>query len=127
MSTTAPHIFFHDEMYDAQFARTLTAINAGMADLGEAFATAAQLGHKPTADEWHDAWRTRADRTAAVADGSEATVTRGGALLRASEYYRQAYFFLRHDLTDQRLLDAYARHVATFRAAVERPTSTPRS
>ena len=39
------------------------------------------------------------------------------AYLRASEYYRQAFFFLRHDLADPRLLDAYRKHVECFEAA----------
>ena len=90
-----------------------------MADLGECFATAAELGHKPSPDQWYDAWRRRADRTGAIADGSPDPVTRRSAWLRASEYYRQAFFFLRHDIHDPRLLDAYRRHVATFVAAAE--------
>ena len=37
--------------------------------------------------------------------------------LRASEYYRQAFYFLRSDLDDRRLQDTYRAHVDTFRAA----------
>jgi dienelactone hydrolase len=112
-----PTIVFDDDMYDAQFGRTLTASYAGMADLGEAFATAHEIG-TPTPQRWHDAWRSRADATAAIADASGDPTTRRGALLRASEYYRQALFFLRHDVDDPRLLDAHRRHVETFRAAL---------
>ena len=115
MSTT---LFFRDDTYDGQLGRTLTAARAGMADIGEAMATARAIGKRANPTSWHDGWRARADRTAAIADSSTQPATKRGALLRASEYYRQAYFFLRHDLDDARLQDAYARHVATFQAAV---------
>ncbi|MET0327047.1 MAG: alpha/beta fold hydrolase [Ilumatobacteraceae bacterium] len=112
-----PTVVFDDEMYDAQFARTLSAGNAGMADLGECFATAHEIG-KPTPQTWHDGWRSRADAVAAIADATTVPATRRSALLRASEYYRQALFFLRHDIADARLLDAHRRHVETFQAAL---------
>jgi hypothetical protein len=41
-----------------------------------------------------------------------------GAYLRASEYRRQSYFFLRHDLRDARLLAAYRAHVENFQSAM---------
>ena len=41
------------------------------------------------------------------------------AYLRASEYYRQSYFFLRHDLGDPRLRAAHRAHVETFQSAME--------
>ena len=108
-------LVFGDDTYDPQLARTLTAVNAGMADLGEAMATARQIGKHPTAVSWYDAWMARADLVADLADASTDPMTRRDALLRASEYYRQAYFFLRHDLDDERLHTMYRRHVETFR------------
>lgn len=113
--STNHSIVFGDDTYDPQLARTLTAINAGMADLGEAMATAHQIGRHPTPLSWYDAWLARADLVADLADAAIDPVTRREALLRASEYYRQAYFFLRHDLDDERLHTAYRRHVETFR------------
>ena len=41
------------------------------------------------------------------------------AYLRASEYHRQSYFFLRHDLGDPRLRAAHRAHVETFQSAME--------
>jgi hypothetical protein len=41
------------------------------------------------------------------------------AYLRASEYWRQAWFFLRHDLDDPRLQDGWRRHRHTFRSSME--------
>ena len=37
--------------------------------------------------------------------------------MRASEYRRQSWYFLRSDLDDPRLREGYARHVAAFAAA----------
>jgi predicted alpha/beta-fold hydrolase len=115
MSTTHTDLVFGDDTYDPQLARTLSAVNAGMADLGEAMATARQIGRHPTAVRWYDAWMARADLAADLADASPDPVTRREALLRASEYYRQASFFLRHDLGDERLHTMHRRHVDTFR------------
>jgi dienelactone hydrolase len=38
--------------------------------------------------------------------------------LRSAEYFRQSYFFLRHNLTDPRVQDGYARQRDMFRAAL---------
>ncbi len=110
-------VFFDNETYDGQFVRTLTASYAGMADLGEAFATARQIDSAEP-DRWYTGWHDRAEDVADRAGHAVAVPERRSALLRASEYYRQAYFFLRHDINDQRLLDAHGRHVATFHAAM---------
>ena len=114
---TTHHLFFSNELYDGQLERTLGAVYAGMADLGEAFATAAQVG-KPTPDSWYDAWSARAAVAEAQAAATDQPAGRRDALLRASEYHRQSYFFLRHNLDDPRLLTAYQAHVDTFRAAL---------
>ena len=113
-------IAFGSETYDGQFQRTLLASYAGMADLGEAFATARQVG-KPDPDRWYNAWFGRAE---SVRETAEAAVAAGhresarGAYLRAAEYYRQSYFFLRRDLNDPSLQRAYAAQVASFTAAL---------
>ena len=114
---TTHHLFFSNELYDGQLERTLGAVYAGMADLGEAFAAAAEVG-KPTPDSWYDAWSARAAVAEAQAAATDQPAGRRDALLRASEYHRQSYFFLRHDLDDPRLLTAYRAHVDAFRAAL---------
>ncbi|MGN6484870.1 MAG: hypothetical protein ACTHMX_10750, partial [Thermomicrobiales bacterium] len=84
-------IHFRDELYDGQFARTLSASYAGMADLGEAFATASTID-KPTPEHWFNAWSQRAEETMtrldATGPGSDPETDRSLAL-RASEYFRQ--------------------------------------
>ena len=113
-------IAFGNETYDGQFQRTLSASYAGMADLGEAFATARAIG-KPDPDRWYNGWFAPggvgtgvAIAAAAAGHGRRAR----GAYLRASEYYRQAYFFLRRDWTTPSLQRAYAAQVAAFQAAI---------
>ena len=118
--TGKDHIAFSDETYDGQFGRTMTMATVDGADLGEAFAAARDMG-KPTAVSWHDAWSARADQ---ARDDAETAVAAGdpvsarGAWLRAAEYARQASYFLRSDLADPRLLDAYRRHVDAFERAL---------
>jgi hypothetical protein len=112
-------VFFKDPSYDGQFVRTLTAAMVDAADLGEAWATARRIG-SPNGDDWHGAWSAtaadaRAAAEAAMAAGSRVTARK--AYLRASEYYRQAYYFIRTRLDDPRLLAAYQAHVETFAAA----------
>jgi hypothetical protein len=119
-ATKSGTIAFGDETYDGQFQRTLSASYAGMADLGEAFATAREIG-KPDPDRWYNAWFGRAESVREVADAAVAAGNREsarGALLRAAEYYRQSYFFLRRDLTDPSLQRACAAQVAAFTAAI---------
>ncbi|MGW4483506.1 alpha/beta hydrolase family protein [Amycolatopsis sp. NPDC004368] len=118
--TDPAKIFFRDPSYDGQFARTLNAAVVHAADLGEAFATARAL--KPTGGGWYDAWSATADRARVAADSALAAgdrVSARHAFLRASEYFRQAYFFLRSDVDDPRLQAAYRGHVEAFAAAVK--------
>lgn len=116
----APTVAFGNEDYDGQFQRTLLAAYAGFADLGEAFATVREIG-KPDADRWYNAWFGRAEAVRGIAETSAAAGDRASArsaYLRAAEYYRQSYFFLRSDLADPSLHRAYAAQVAAFTAAI---------
>lgn len=106
--------------YDAQLVRTLTAATVAAADLGEAVATARRLA-KPDPASWHEQWSTTAGTARSDADAARATGDRVGArhaYLRASEYHRQAYYFLRSTLDDPRLQASFAAHVEAFDAAV---------
>ena len=111
---------FSDEFYEGQLERTLAAAYADAADLGEAFAVARRI-HRPTPDRWYKAWSERARAVTSQADDLARSGQRDsarGAYLRASEYHRQSYFFLRHDLRDARLLAAYRAHVENFQSAM---------
>lgn len=112
-------VFYREADYDGQFVRSLNAVYAGSADLGEVFATARRVG-PPEAGRWYAAWTATAERAAAAADRALADgrrVTARGAYLRASEYARQAFYFIRGELDDARLRSAYTAHVAAFVAA----------
>lgn len=110
-------LIFHDEFYDGQLVRTLAKAATGLADVGEAVATARAIG-KADPDRWYTGWSERARAVQERAAGATDRVGARAAYLRASEYHRQSFFFLRHDLTDARLLDAYSGHVDAFRSAV---------
>jgi hypothetical protein len=114
-------VYFKDPSYDGQLVRTLAAAADHGADLGEALATARRI-HPLDGGAWHKAW----SHSAAVAAGAGESALRAGArvtarhaFLRASEYFRQAYYFIRSDLDDRRLQESYRRHVDTFLAAIE--------
>jgi len=112
--------FIRDDDFDEQLARTLAVATTGSADLGEALATADRIVPGDL-DSWYTEWTRTADRVREEGDASRdaghlASAT--GCYLRASEYYRQAFFYARDDLDSARLRDAYAAHRAAFRAAI---------
>ncbi len=113
-------IFSEDREMEAQLQRTLAAAYSGSSDLGEALATAGRI----TPGDY-DGWNTEWSATASKCDslGDECLrdghpVTAAKAFLRATEYYRQAIFFIRHDLDDHRLLQGWRNHRAAFRKAL---------
>lgn len=122
-------ILLDDPDLDAQLSRTLIAIAAEACDLGEALATGRRV---PAGD--YDSWYTEWSETAAAATAVGDDAARGGhtvtarkAYLRASEYWRQAFFFIRADIAGERLQYAWRHHRLAFRAALpylEWPTET---
>ena len=113
-------ILLDDAEMDAQLSRTLVAIAAEAADIGEALATARRVTEGDY-DSWYREWANTASVASAAGDESARrshNVTARKAYLRASEYWRQAFFFIRHDINDERLLNAWRAHRLTFRAAI---------
>jgi pimeloyl-ACP methyl ester carboxylesterase len=103
----------------AQLERTLIGAYCGSADLGEALATAGRVAPGDYG-QWYEEWA----HTAEVALGAAEAAAAGGhglmaarGYLRSAEYWRQAYFFLRHDLADQRVRTGYERQRDAFRNA----------
>lgn len=112
--------FIKDDDFDDQFARTLSAAASGCADLGEAFATADRIVPGDL-DSWYQEWARTAGEVRDEADDSvDAGHLASGSecYLRASEYYRQAFYYIRDDLDSPVLLDTYAAHRASFLAAL---------
>jgi hypothetical protein len=84
------------------------------------FATARRI-RRPDGPSWLEQWKRTAHEARADAEKSDEEkhrVSACQAFLRASEYYRQAYFFIRSDIDDTRLQQTYAAHVETFDAAL---------
>lgn len=125
---------FDEESFSYETLRTAGFAGSGGADLGEVLVTAAAI---PERDEtaWHRAWKAAADRAGGLADDALAEGDRvgaRGALLRASNYYRTADFYLRDDADhdpEVRLLSRLSRE--TFSRAVDlmdrpvRPVAIP--
>jgi len=111
-------LYFDDADFDGQLQRTLAAAYAGAADLGEAMATARLIKPGDPAS-WFDCWSDLARRVETTAKQQAAlghTVNAASNWLRASEYWRQAFFFIRRNINDTRLQQAWRAHRAAFRA-----------
>jgi Alpha/beta hydrolase family len=113
-------LLLEDIEMDAQLQRSAAAVCSGSADLGEVIATAGRIVPGDY-DNWYSAWAALAEKTTQLASES----LQGGhqlsaskAFLRATEYWRQAIFFLRHDTQDPRLQNGWRSHRAAFRAAL---------
>jgi hypothetical protein len=114
-------VLYRNPSYDGQLARTLAAAPVGGADLGEALATARRV-RKLDGESWYREWSATAEVAGRAGDHAATTGDRPSALrayLRASEYFRQAYYFIRSDLDGLHINQAYRRHVETFVAALD--------
>ena len=115
--------------FDGQLGRSLTAATRGSADLGEVFAVAERIVAGDV-DSWAREWVATAESVHAEADRAQEAgdlVDARRGYLRASEYYRQSFFFARTTLDDPLLASGYASHVKTFQSAVPLlPSATTR-
>jgi hypothetical protein len=103
---------------DDQLKRTASAAYCGAADLGEMLvaASAVKLGD---AGSWYKEWAAAAERAEALAkESAEYRESAAGAWLRAAEYWRQSFFFVRTEFNDERLQTGWSRHCAAFREAL---------
>jgi pimeloyl-ACP methyl ester carboxylesterase len=93
---------FDDESFSFETLRATGFSVYGGADVGEILATAAAISAGDEAS-WHRAWKAIAERVQAIGEGSRQAghrVSAREALLRASNYYRTAEFFLREHPAD---------------------------
>jgi pimeloyl-ACP methyl ester carboxylesterase len=113
---------FDDESFSFETLRAAGFATYGGADLGEVLVTADAITNGDEAS-WHNAWRATAERVRAIGDRSAAAghrVSAREALLRASNYYRVAEFFLReHPATDPEVALLSTRSRETFSAAID--------
>lgn len=110
--------FFDDAALDDQLKRSAAAAYCGAADLGEILVIASAITSSDPS-LWYEQWSEAAERAEALAIQSTSDqLSAAGAWLRATEYWRQAFFFLRADLGDDRIHTGWSRHRAAFRAAL---------
>jgi pimeloyl-ACP methyl ester carboxylesterase len=95
----AMKFLFDDESFSFETLRAAGFADYGGADLGEVLSTARHIGEGDEAS-WHRAWKATAQRVAEIGEQALASghrVSAREALLRASNYYRTADFFLREN------------------------------
>ena len=113
-------LYFDDDAFDGQLQRSVGKADSGMANVGECLAIAEQITPGDR-DSWYRAWSGFATR---LAEQGQAALTAGhrvsarSVLLRAAEYFRQAFFFHRDDLDGEELRTAYASSVKAFQDAL---------
>ena len=113
-------LYFDDTTFDGQLQRTAAKASYAACDLGEMFAVASRITPGDY-DSWYREWFAAGESNRELADVEAAkghTESARQAYLRASEYYRSAYFFSRRDPEGGALLAAYRAARDTFRAAV---------
>ncbi|MFG1398894.1 alpha/beta hydrolase family protein [Roseixanthobacter pseudopolyaromaticivorans] len=122
---------FRDELFDAQFLRTLGHTYYHGADIGECLALAARIPDGDT-ERWYSEWNALAER---LYDAGQASLAAGRgtsarqAFLRASNYFRTAYVFLLAAPLDERAVRAYDRQAEAFARAcalMEHPAQSVR-
>lgn len=114
-----PLLFNDDPQFWYETQRALGHAAYGGADIGEVISTAQRIVAGDY-DSWHDQWSATAERVAAEAQRSLAgghRVSARDGLLRASNYYRSAEFFLHGTPDDPRIDEAHFTSVECFRAA----------
>jgi dienelactone hydrolase len=106
-----PLLFPKDPSFWYETQRALGHAAYGGADIGEVISTAEAITAGDY-DSWHDQWLATADRVATEAHQMLAAghkISARDGLMRASNYYRVAEFFLHGDQDDPRIEHAYGR------------------
>lgn len=112
-------LFPGNESFWYETLRSFDHVAYGGADFGEVLAISERITEGDY-DSWHDAYLAAADRLAAEADAALCAGHRVSArdgLLRASNYYRSADFFLHGNPDDPRHFHAYDLSVECFQQA----------
>ena len=112
--------FLKDPSFEAQYRRTLGYASLGGAELSECFYILNDM--KPVNYEnWYKSWRNLSDKLNASADSMSIKypVSAGENYLRASNYYRTAYFFLEENPEDLRIADCLRMSKGTFSRFLE--------
>lgn len=116
MATSPFKLAAEDADLEAQLHRTAAATYSQSADLGEIAVTAQRISPSDI-NSWFTEWDLLAERTFSLGEASikkQNTVTACKAYLRATEYWRQAIFYVRDNLDDPRLLKGWQAHRKSF-------------
>lgn len=114
------HFMFKDPVFSEELKRVLGHTATGGADIGECIATASRIKDSDF-NGWYTEWRALADRIALIGDKAvreNNSYSAYQAYLRASNYYRAAFFFLRDNLSDPRLHELLTRQTECFQRAM---------
>jgi pimeloyl-ACP methyl ester carboxylesterase len=113
-------LFFDDAEFDGQLQRTAAKAACRAADLGQVLAVARRITPGDYGS-WYGQWFAEGRKEAELARAESARGhhhNAGEAWLRASEYFRSAYFFSRRYPQGAALLAAWRRCREAFRAAL---------
>jgi pimeloyl-ACP methyl ester carboxylesterase len=113
-------LYFDDEGFDGQLQRTVGKCDAGMANIGECLYMASRITAGDR-NSWYAEWSMFADglvAQAAAAQRAGHATSAASLRLRATEYYRQAFFWHRDELGGKELTTAYRASVDAFRSAL---------
>lgn len=113
-------LFFDDAEFDAQLQRTAAKVACRAADLGQILSVARRITPGDYAS-WYAQWfaEGRKDAELGRSEGARGHHHNAGeAWLRASEYFRSAYFFSRRYPQGAALVAAWRRNREAFRAAI---------
>lgn len=105
----------------AQLSRTLGYATAGGAEISECLTAAKKLDQADAA-KWYDVWSSLADQLRVSAEEGLQKgykTSSGQKLLRASNYYRTAYFFLEENSQDDRIATALKLSKGSFLRAMD--------
>jgi alpha-beta hydrolase superfamily lysophospholipase len=111
-----PELIFSDPEFAFELRRTMSAIYAGEADLGECLATARRITDGDF-ESWYTQWNATALHFQAVADRALARhhlVTARDAYYRIATYYRTAEFFLHGNPKDPRIVKTWRKSRNAF-------------
>jgi len=114
-------IFFSQPEFDTQLLRAISYTHSGGAEIGECLTTAARIKDGDF-DSWYEEWMHTGDRIYKEGETSAAGrhfISARDCYLRASNYYRAAYFYLFGAPVNPKLLEAYERHEDSFNKAVK--------
>ncbi|MBA2726932.1 MAG: alpha/beta hydrolase [Parachlamydiaceae bacterium] len=113
--------FHQDSAFDAQLKRTFGYCVQGGAELSECLSVAKKIKSRDY-NGWYEAWSFMADqlnRAATQEMQQQSNTSAGEKLLRASNYYRTAYFFLEENPEDKRIATSLELSKKAFKSALE--------